>query len=68
MELYNNDHVPMRQVHSTKFNKIKKNYTVKLSLIDRYNINKKSQWTVEVLSFSHVYNTILTMLGIFSKH
>ena len=52
---------------STKFNR-KQNYTVKLSLIDRNNSNKKSPGTFEVFSFSHVYNTILTMLGIFSKH
>ena len=52
---------------STKFN-IKQNYTVKLSLIDRNNSNKESRWTVEVFSFRHVYNTILTMQGIFCKH
>ena len=51
---------------STKFN-IKQNYTVKLCLIDRNNSNKKSQWTVEVLSFRHVHITILTIQGIFSK-
>ena len=46
MQLYNYDHVPI----CTKFN-IKQNYTVELSLIDRNNSNKKSQWPVEVLSF-----------------
>ena len=49
MQLHNYDRVPM----CTKFN-IKQNYTVKLSLIDRNNSNKKSQLTVEVLS---LYNT-----------
>ena len=62
MQLYNYDHVPT----CTKFN-IKQNYTVKLSLIDRNNSNKKSQWIVEVLLFSHVYYKILTMQWIFSK-
>ena len=38
---------------STKAN-IKQNYTVKLSLIERNNSNKKSQCTVKVISFSHV--------------
>ena len=42
---------------STKFN-IKQNNSVKLSLIDRNNSNKKSQLITEVLSFSHAYDII----------
>ena len=32
-------------------------------LIDRNNSNKKSQYTVDILSFSHVYNIILKCRG-----
>ena len=46
-QLHINDHVPCAAL-CTKFN-IKQYYTVKLSLINRNNPNKKSQWIVEVM-------------------
>ena len=59
MQLFTYDHVPVR----TKFN-IKQNNTVKLSLIDGNNSNKKSQCIVEVLSFSHVFKCKGSFLSI----
>ena len=53
---------------STKVD-IKQNYTDKLSLIDRNNYNKNPNELLKSFHLDfHVYNTILTMQGIFSKH